>query len=50
MSATYTELHARSAYSFLRGASLPEHLVDGAVADQFMAKVKSVLEAGQFTL
>jgi pyruvate dehydrogenase E2 component (dihydrolipoamide acetyltransferase) len=25
-------------------------LVDGAVADQFMAKVKSVLEAGQFTL
>ena len=25
-------------------------LVDGAVADQFMAEVKSVLEAGQFTL
>ncbi len=25
-------------------------LIDGAVADQFMAKVKSVLEAGQFTL
>jgi 2-oxoglutarate dehydrogenase E2 component (dihydrolipoamide succinyltransferase) len=25
-------------------------LVDGAVADQFMARVKSVLEAGQFTL
>ena len=25
-------------------------LVDGAVADQFMAKVKSVLEAGQFTV
>src|SRR5467141_670790 len=25
-------------------------LVDGAVADQFMAKLKSVLEAGQFTL
>src|SRR4051812_9223227 len=32
MSATYTELHACSAYSFLRGASLPEHLVDGAVS------------------
>src|SRR4051812_11025324 len=31
MSATYTELHARSAYSFLRGASLPEHLVNEAV-------------------
>ena len=25
-------------------------LVDGAVADQFMAKVISVIEAGQFTL
>jgi pyruvate dehydrogenase E2 component (dihydrolipoamide acetyltransferase) len=25
-------------------------LIDGAVADQFMAQVKSVLEAGQFTL
>jgi len=25
-------------------------LIDGAVADQFMAKVKSVLEAGQFTV
>ena len=25
-------------------------LIDGAVADQFMARVKSVLEAGQFTL
>ncbi len=25
-------------------------LIDGAVADQFMAKVKSVLEAGKFTL
>ena len=25
-------------------------LIDGAVADQFMAKVKSALEAGQFTL
>jgi len=25
-------------------------LVDGAVADQFMARMKSVLEAGQFTL
>ncbi|HJT15979.1 MAG TPA: dihydrolipoamide acetyltransferase family protein, partial [Thermoanaerobaculia bacterium] len=25
-------------------------LIDGAVADQFMAKLKSVLEAGQFTL
>jgi len=25
-------------------------LVDGAVADQFMARVKSVLEAGQFTM
>jgi len=25
-------------------------LIDGAIADQFMAKVKSVLEAGQFTL
>jgi 2-oxoglutarate dehydrogenase dihydrolipoamide succinyltransferase (E2 component) len=25
-------------------------LIDGAVADQFMAKVKSVMEAGQFTL
>ncbi len=26
----YLELHARSAYSFLRGASLPEHLLDRA--------------------
>ena len=25
-------------------------LIDGAVADQFMAKVKSVIEAGQFTM
>ena len=25
-------------------------LIDGAVADQFMAKVKSVLEGGQFTV
>jgi 2-oxoglutarate dehydrogenase E2 component (dihydrolipoamide succinyltransferase) len=30
--------------------SFDHRLVDGAVADQFMAKVKSVLEAGQFTL
>ncbi len=28
----YTELHATSAYSFLRGASLPEHLVTDAIA------------------
>lgn len=28
----YIELHARSAYSFLRGASLPEHLVKAAEA------------------
>jgi error-prone DNA polymerase len=27
----YVELHARSAFSFLRGASLPEHLAEGAV-------------------
>src|SRR4051794_40128190 len=26
----YVELHASSAYSFLRGASLPEHLLDAA--------------------
>jgi 2-oxoglutarate dehydrogenase E2 component (dihydrolipoamide succinyltransferase) len=30
--------------------SFDHRLVDGAVADQFMAKVKSVLEAAQFTL
>ena len=27
----YIELHARSAFSFLRGASLPEHLAETAV-------------------
>ena len=27
---SYVELHARSAFSFLRGASQPEHLVDAA--------------------
>jgi pyruvate/2-oxoglutarate dehydrogenase complex dihydrolipoamide acyltransferase (E2) component len=25
-------------------------LIDGAIADQFMAQVKSILEEGQFTL
>jgi len=30
--------------------SFDHRLVDGAVADQFMARVKSVLEAGQFTM
>ena len=30
MPETYVELHARSAFSFLRGASQPEHLVDAA--------------------
>ena len=30
--------------------SFDHRLIDGAVADQFMARVKSVLEAGQFTL
>src|SRR5271170_63092 len=27
----YVELHARSAFSFLRGSSLPEHLAEAAV-------------------
>ncbi|HEX8255466.1 MAG TPA: 2-oxo acid dehydrogenase subunit E2 [Thermoanaerobaculia bacterium] len=25
-------------------------LIDGAVADQFMARVKAIIEAGQFTM
>src|SRR6266511_4210703 len=28
---TYVELHARTAYSFLRGGSFPEHLVETAL-------------------
>jgi error-prone DNA polymerase len=28
----YVELHARSAYSFLEGASMPEHLMQQAAA------------------
>jgi 2-oxoglutarate dehydrogenase E2 component (dihydrolipoamide succinyltransferase) len=34
----------------LLSLTFDHRLVDGAVADQFMAKVKSVLEAGQFTV
>jgi len=34
---TYIELHARSAFSFLRGASLPEHLVEAALAAELPA-------------
>jgi len=30
--------------------SFDHRLIDGAVADQFMARVKSVIEAGQFTM
>ena len=29
---SYVELHARSAFNFLRGASAPEHLVENIVA------------------
>ena len=33
----YVELHARSAFSFLRGASLPEHLAEKAAQQGFSA-------------
>ena len=33
----YIELHCRSAFSFLRGGSLPEHLADRAAELQFPA-------------
>ena len=33
----YVELHARSAFSFLRGASLPEHLVAAAMQAELPA-------------
>jgi error-prone DNA polymerase len=33
----YIELHARSAFSFLRGASLPEHLAEAAVKQGYSA-------------
>ena len=33
----YVELHARSAFSFLRGGSVPEELVERAVALGFPA-------------
>jgi len=34
---SYVELHARSAFSFLRGASLPEHLVEIAAKQRLAA-------------
>src|SRR4051812_6142938 len=37
MTDTYVEFHARSAFSFLEGASLPENLMQGAAAFQIPA-------------
>ena len=35
MTSSYVELHARSAFSFLEGSSVPEELVAGAAALDF---------------
>ena len=37
MTRRYIELHARSAFSFLRGSALPEHLIERAAALQMSA-------------
>ena len=38
---SYVELHARSAFSFLRGASFPEHLAEQA-AEAGVARRRAV--------